>query len=173
MGKIHKGSMCSAGKNEGGSEMSGGLHGDHVYTVVCGGWIMVTNYTPKKDVSFGLAMFLCPLAIWVVFLFVSHISLFLIASIVSLLFLSIWFGTAYQIRDGFFYCRSPFRKKIPINRITKMDRKVRSWSGYRPALTFEYLRIEYNQYDELFVGLENEEGFIKEIMKINPEIEVV
>lgn len=157
MGKIYKGSKSVYKKCN-----------------VFGEWIMVKEYTPKKDASFGLVMFSCPLAIWVVFLFVSHISLFLIASTVTLLFLWIWFGTTYQIRDGFFYCRSgPLRKKIPIDKIAKIDRKVRSWAGYRPALTFRYLRIEYNQYDELFVGLENEQGFIEDIMKINPQIEVV
>lgn len=53
------------------------------------------------------------------------------------------------------------------------NRKVRSWTGTRPALTFEYLRIRYNQYDDVFIGLENEENFIEEIIKINPEIKVV
>ena len=50
--------------------------------------------------------------------------------------------------------------------------EVRSWTGIRLALTFEYLEIRYNKYDEVFINLEDEENLIEDILKINPEINV-
>ncbi len=135
---------------------------------------MLKKYKPKKDTFFGIVFFSCPLIIWIIFLFQFHISIFLIALIVTLFFLWIWFGTSYQVNDELFYYQSgPFRKKIPINKIIKINRKVRSWSGMRPALTFEYLKIRYNKYDDVydvFIAPEDEEKFIEDIIKINPDI---
>ncbi len=134
---------------------------------------MTKKYDPEKDTRFGIVLFSCPLLIWILLLLYYHISLFIIALTLTLFFLWIWFGTIYHIHDNMFCWRSgPFRKKIPINKIVSLNRKVRSWACVRPALTFEYLQIRYNKYDDVFIAPEDEEKFIDDIININPAISV-
>jgi len=134
---------------------------------------MFKKYMPEKSIGFGILLFACPLICWFIFLLHLHIVLLFIALIVTLLFLWIWFGTFYQVNDEYFmYQSGPFRKKIPINRIVRINRNVRSWVGMRPALLFEYLQIRYNKYDDVFIAPKNEEGFIADLITLNPEITV-
>jgi hypothetical protein len=70
-------------------------------------------------------------------------------------------------------CQSgPFKKKIPINKIVKINKNVRSFSGMRPALTFKYMQIRYNTYGDIFIAPKNEEKFISDLRNINPKITI-
>ena len=132
---------------------------------------MPNTYTAKKEFGFGLIFLLCPLVCWVMPLAHPNLLLFLFAVTISVIFLWIWFGTYYQLDDEYLICRSgPFRKKVPVRKIVRIARNVRAFSGRRPALSFRYLQIRYNTYDDVFIAPENEEAFIADLIRVRPEI---
>ena len=134
---------------------------------------MCKKYMPEKSMGFGILLFACLLVCWLIFLLHSHIVILFFALIITLFFIWIWFGTSYQVNDEYFmYQSGPFRKKIPINRIVRINRNVRSLYGMRPALTFEYLQIRYNKYDDVFIAPKDEESFIADLTSLNPKITV-
>ena len=134
---------------------------------------MFKKYMSEKSMGFGILLFACPLVCWLIFLLHPHIIFLFFALPVTLLFLWIWFDTSYQVSDEYFkYQSGPFRKKIPINRIVRINRNVRAFYGMRPALTFEYLQIRYNRYDDVFIAPKDEESFIADLIRLNPEIVV-
>jgi len=69
----------------------------------------------------------------------------------------------------------PFRGKININSIRKIERH----SGlivpvtYKPALGTKGLIIYYNKFDDIYISPKEEEVFLEELIRINPNIEVV
>ncbi len=134
---------------------------------------MVKKFLPQKDIGFGLLLLVGPLVIWFLFLLHSNIFLLLLALLITLLFLWIWFGTFYQLNDEYFmYQSGPIKKKIPINKIVKIKKNVRSFYGMRPALTFEYMQIRYNAYDDVFIAPKDEATFIADVIHINPNITI-
>ena len=72
--------------------------------------------------------------------------------------------------DNFMYKSGPLKKKISINKIVKINKNVRSFYGMRPALTFKYMQIRYNAYDDVFIAPEDEATFIADLIKTNPNI---
>ena len=134
---------------------------------------MRKKYAARKEFGFGLVFLLCPLVAWAIPLLHPGIFLFLFALTITAFFLWVWFGTYYLLDGEYFIWRSgPFRKRIPIREIAGVTKNVRSLSGMRPALTFEYLKIRYNTYDDVFIAPENEDGFIGELTGLRPEIAV-
>jgi len=84
--------------------------------------------------------------------------------------------TKYNINEEILYYYSgPFRGKININSI----RKIEHHSGlivpvtYKPALDTKGLIIHYNSFDDIYISPNQEEIFIQELLKINPNIKVV
>ncbi len=84
--------------------------------------------------------------------------------------------TRYVIKNGNLYYRSgPFRGRIAIEKI----RKIEYFSGYlnpttvKPALDFKGYIISYNSFDDMYVSPQKANLFIDELLKINPNIEVV
>ncbi len=131
------------------------------------------KYMPKKDIGFGLLFFVAPLISWFLFLLISNFSILLLSLIVTIFFLWIWFGTYYQLDDEYFmYHSGPLKNKIPINKIIKIKKNVRSFFGMRPALSFNYLQIKYNTYDEVFIAPEDEGKFIADLINKNPKITI-
>ena len=99
--------------------------------------------------------------------------LFGVGLAVFLLFAWIWLDTVYIISDGtFFYRSGPLRGKVLISTISEIHTHVRSFSGLRPALSFEYVRVCYNGGRELFIAPRDEQAFIKELREQNPGIAV-
>ena len=95
------------------------------------------------------------------------------ALLITVLFAWIWFDTAYILTDGFLVYRSgPLRGKIPIETISEIHGHVHSWSGIRPALSFEYLKIRYKGSREVFIAPREEQSFIEDLKKHNPTIVV-
>ncbi|HRG19028.1 MAG TPA: PH domain-containing protein [Flavobacterium lutivivi] len=63
-----------------------------------------------------------------------------------------------------------WRTKIPIQSIYKVYRTRMPLSS--PALSLDRIGIVYNKYDEIFISPKEREEFIKELLKVNPTIEV-
>ena len=96
------------------------------------------------------------------------------AFIVTALFAWIWIGTVYLLKNGnLIYHSGPIRGRIPVSKIREIKQNVYSWVGIRPALSFRYIQIRYNKYNDLFIAPEMEEEFIQELISINPEITVI
>lgn len=100
----------------------------------------------------------------------------IILSIVVALILWILFDTRYVIKENFLLYRSgPFRGRIDIKQIQKIQR----FSGLyvpvivKPALDTKGFIISYNSGEDVYVSPQKAETFIAEILKINPQIEVI
>ena len=132
---------------------------------------MSKKYKPKRDWKFGIVILACLVILWGLMLIRPKVYLFCIALMTSAFFTWIWFGTVYRVDKEFLSYRSgPLRGMIPIKKIREINPHVCAWCGVRPALSFEYLRIRYNMYDEVFIAPKDEEIFIEDMKDINPEI---
>ncbi|HUH50848.1 MAG TPA: PH domain-containing protein [Flavobacterium sp.] len=96
--------------------------------------------------------------------------------LVLIAFSTILFFTSYTIKDGFLKHRSgPFYGKMKIGNI----QKIMYHSGvlvpvmYRPATATVGVIIKYNAYDDIYFSPEDRDTFVADLLKINPEIEVV
>ena len=101
---------------------------------------------------------------------------FIITSLVSALLIWILLDTRYVIKSDFLFYRSgPFRGRIDINKIVK----IQYFSGLypqvsmKPALDIKGYIITYNQFDDVYVSPKKNVDFIAELLKINPKIEVI
>ena len=97
---------------------------------------------------------------------------------IGIISMIIWilFDTKYSIKEEILYfCSGPFRGKITINSIRKIERH----SGlivpvtYKPALNTKGLIVYYNSFDEIYISPNQEAVFLEELLKINPKIIVV
>jgi hypothetical protein len=64
-----------------------------------------------------------------------------------------------------------WRAKIDINSIRKVYKTRNPLSS--PALSLDRLAIVYNKFDEVLISPVERDDFIQELLKINPNIEVV
>lgn len=99
-----------------------------------------------------------------------------VLSAVIVLILWILLDTRYVIKRHFLLYRSgPYRGRIDIEKI----KKIKYFSGLyvpvtmKPALDTKGFIITYNQYDDVYVSPVKREVFLSELLKINPNIEVV
>jgi hypothetical protein len=97
---------------------------------------------------------------------------------IGIISMIIWilFNTKYSIKEEILYfCSGPFRGKITINSIRKIERH----SGlivpvtYKPALNTKGLIVYYNSFDDIYISPNQEAVFLEELLKINPKIIVV
>ncbi|MBS1534803.1 MAG: PH domain-containing protein [Bacteroidetes bacterium] len=107
-----------------------------------------------------------------------HVSLFPVIVISAVIVLILWIllDTRYVIKRHFLLYRSgPYRGRIDIEKI----KKIKYFSGLyvpvtmKPALDTKGFIITYNQYDDVYVSPAKREIFLSELLKINPNIEVV
>ncbi|MBP6374482.1 MAG: PH domain-containing protein [Flavobacterium sp.] len=64
-----------------------------------------------------------------------------------------------------------WRTKIDINSIRKVYKTRNPLSS--PALSLDRLAVVYNKFDEVLISPVERDDFIQELLKINPNIEVV
>jgi hypothetical protein len=100
---------------------------------------------------------------------------FVIISLVTALILWVLLDTRYVIKNSNLLYRSgPFRGRIDITKINK----IRSHSGLyvpvmmKPALDTKGFIVTYNKFDEVFISPKKADIFLKEVLKINSNIEV-
>lgn len=101
---------------------------------------------------------------------------FIIIYAVSGLLIWILLDTKYRInKNDFYYYCGPFRGKIAIDKIRKIERwnKWYVTSTMKPALDSDGLIIYYEKFDDIYISPKNKENFIKLLLEINPNIEVV
>jgi len=91
------------------------------------------------------------------------------------LLLWILFDTKYIIRNHYFnYYSGPYRGNINIKSIRKIetDNSFIKSTLLKPALGTNGLVIYYNKFDDIFISPADKNGFIKQILIINPDIEL-
>lgn len=106
-----------------------------------------------------------------------HVTLLPIVLLGLVISLILWtlLDTRYVIKKHFLFYRSgPFRGRIDIEKI----KKIKYFSGLyvpvtmKPALDTEGFIITYNNIEDVYVSPVNRDVFLKELLKINPKIEV-
>ncbi|MFA5556726.1 MAG: PH domain-containing protein [Flavobacteriaceae bacterium] len=92
------------------------------------------------------------------------------------LFLWILFGTYYKIENDYLHHRSgPLFGKMKISSI----KKIKYHSGwyvpvlYRPSTDIVGVIITYNKFDDIYFSPQQRDEFVRDLLKINPEIEVI
>jgi len=92
------------------------------------------------------------------------------------LLVSIALKTEYKLDATTLYWQSgPFYGKIAVKTI----RKIQHHNGifvptlWKPALNKIGLIISYNKFDDIYISPENEADFIKNLLQINPTIEII
>jgi hypothetical protein len=83
--------------------------------------------------------------------------------------------TKYILKEKkIFYNSGQFRGAIAIDSIKKIERH----SGlmvpvtFKPALNTKGLIIHYNNFDDIYISPKQEESFLEELLKVNPNIEI-
>jgi hypothetical protein len=91
-------------------------------------------------------------------------------------FITILFNTNYRIQNDELLCKSSvFRSKIKIKNI----RKIEHHKGIIVPVTWKLglshigIIITYNKYDDIYISPENVDLFIKDLLAINPTIEII
>ncbi|WP_343634951.1 PH domain-containing protein [Fluviicola sp.] len=96
---------------------------------------------------------------------------FIPVSLIVTLLLWIYFGTYYQLTETELIYRSgPIRGKIRIDAIREIEKGKTLYTGMKPATASKGLIIKYGKYDEIYISPRTNDSFIKEILKLNPEI---
>ncbi len=99
------------------------------------------------------------------------------AIIIPIVALLIWIllDTKYILKENkIFYNSGPFRGTIAIKSI----RKIQHHSGiivpvtFKPALNTKGLIIHYNSFDDIYISPKQEELFLEELLKVNPNIQI-
>jgi hypothetical protein len=83
--------------------------------------------------------------------------------------------TKYILKENkIFYNSGPFRGTIAIDSIKKIEHH----SGiivpvtFKPALNTKGLIIHYNSFDDIYISPNQENLFLEELLKVNPDIEI-
>lgn len=91
-------------------------------------------------------------------------------------FITILFTTNYTIQNEELLCKSSvFRSRIKIKNI----RKIQYHKGIIVPVTWKLglshigIIITYNKYDDIYISPENREEIINDLLKINPNIEII
>ena len=87
----------------------------------------------------------------------------------------LFYGTNYELSDGLLkYKSGPFSGSIEINDIKEIVEGKTSWVGNKPATATNGLIIKHGKFkDEIYISPNSNELFVKEIIKINPEVKIV
>ncbi len=95
------------------------------------------------------------------------------AGIVFLLW--IFFGTHYELANGLLtYKSGPIKGRIKINDIREIIQDKTLWVGLKPATATKGLIIRFGKfYDEVYISPQSNVLFIKELIKLNPNIKII
>lgn len=97
----------------------------------------------------------------------------LIINLLVLLFIVHIFSTTYYLVDGrFLIVRSGFivNKKIDINSVKSIKETNSMISA--PALSFDRLEVNWGKFSGIVISPRDKHGFVAEMIRINPQIEV-
>lgn len=100
------------------------------------------------------------------------ISLLLIAT--ALLMIWLWKGTSYELDSHYLtYKSGPIKGKVKMESIREIVVGKTLWAGLKPATAVHGIIIRYNKHDEIYISPLSNEHFVKEILKLNPNIKVI
>jgi hypothetical protein len=98
--------------------------------------------------------------------------LFLLLLIPHLMLGWVYLSTAYWIDKGKLFYKSAFLKgDLDILQITRITKNKTMWTGVKPAMAGKGLIIKM-KYDEIYVAPEDNEEMIKDLLSVNPGIEI-
>jgi hypothetical protein len=92
---------------------------------------------------------------------------------VSTLLFWIFFGTRYELdkKEIKYFC-GPFKGKILIADIKQITKNTTKWVGLKPATARKGLVIKYKKYDEIYISPDDNDTFIKDILKLRANIKI-
>jgi hypothetical protein len=140
------------------------------------------TFKSKKDVFFKIIIFSLILFFILIGIKVLNVSNFtnegiiglVIITLVLILLLWIFYGTYYEIEKTIFkYTCGPFRGKIEIKDITEITIGKTMWVGTKPATAKNGLIIKYQKFEEIYISPKSNELFLREVLKINPDINLI
>ena len=100
------------------------------------------------------------------------------AIVILIILVIIWIlvDTKYILKENkIFYNSGTFRGTIAIENI----RKIEHHSGmivpvtFKPALNTKGLIIHYNSFDDIYISPKQVDFFLEELLKVNPDIEII
>ena len=98
-----------------------------------------------------------------------------IFGLVNCLRLWVWLDTYYTIKDDqLFYKNAFISGSVPISMIHEIEKHNKGvvMCSAKASLALTGLIIKYNRWDDLFISPQNQDQFIADLQKINPEIKV-
>ena len=96
-----------------------------------------------------------------------------IMTLTAVFLLSLFVNTKYELFDNYLsYTSGPFHGKIAIDSIKKVKVNTTRYVGFKPALATKGLVIYYNAFDDIYISPNSNESFVKELLELNPKIEV-
>jgi hypothetical protein len=99
---------------------------------------------------------------------------FVVLAATTLMMIAFYTHTYYTIDGNELRWRSSILfGKFSVSSIQKIAVNKTLWVGTRPATARNGVIIYYNKYDEIYFSPSDNEAFVKALLKINPEIEVV
>jgi hypothetical protein len=99
---------------------------------------------------------------------------FVILAATTLMMIAFYTHTYYKIDGDELRWRSSILfGKFSVSSIHKIAINKTLWVGTRPATARNGVIIYYNKYDEIYFSPADNEAFVKALLEINPEIEVV
>ena len=144
---------------------------------------MKTKYTCKKDLSFGMFLAISSLVIWALAILAfltgsrdqgEYLIPWMIAIIVTGLFLWLWTGTFYLLdHDKLIAIAGPFRWTIPVNEIRHIRLNQKTIGGtWKLTLAWDSMEIKYGKAKSVFITPLDEAGFLLELKDMNHDIKV-
>ena len=93
---------------------------------------------------------------------------------VPLFLLWILIHTYYVLENGELrYVSGPIRGSIKISDIKQVTSNTTLWVGLKPATARNGIIISHNNYNEIYISPANNNKFIQQLLKLNPQIDVV
>ncbi len=97
----------------------------------------------------------------------------LIMGITLLFMIHLVFTSRYIFEDEKLICKFGFfKKEIEYSQIRKIESGTQIYAGWKMALALKGIIIHYNRFDDLLVSPEEQDRFIEELKKRNPQIEL-
>lgn len=128
----------------------------------------------KSKIDWWLGLFL----VYPIFMSIKNI---LEGNLYGLIGLSVFVGlilifsktTRYIIIENQLIVKSTWivNERIDISKITKIEKSNSVLSS--PALSLDRLSVRYNKYDEVLISPKEKKAFIDELLKANPNIEIL
>ena len=106
-----------------------------------------------------------------------YLSTIINVSLLAVFWYFVFFYSKYLIAESMLLCKTiSVEKGININSITKIEKGNSIWKSGLFFVWYPYqkgLNIYYGNQEDVFVNPDDQENFIKELLEINPKIELM